>query len=297
MAPHLNGATICRMLQFSSKWRVTPPADGTYKTAEIPKAAILEIAAVIKTMAGSAPYGEGQNVLEHFKGYFASAAGGYGGRSSSFDYAEYDLMERMEEAATNAPKFIEAFHDACETGRPAYETINVPDAEYINAVLEKFDIGYVLEPPLLKLRQGAQLVPVSTSSLLDNAHRDLRDASERAKQLLNEGRPREAVQSSLFLLESVATAFKNVGAKGSYFNEIAKHLKTEHQGKVFGRVLDWVTTLQGFLSAPKGGGVRHGMDIDHDPIEHHEAELFCNLIHSYVNFIIVEYELATKRRE
>jgi hypothetical protein len=165
----------------------------------------------------------------------------------------------------------------------------VPDAEYINAVLEKFDIGYVLEPPFLKLRQGAQLVPVSTSSLFDNAHR--------AKQLLNEGRPREAVQSSLFLLESVATAFKNVGAKGSYFNEIAKHLKTEHQGKVFARVLDWGTALQGFLSAPKGGGVRHGMDIDHDPIEHHEAELFCNLIHSYVNFVIVEYELATKRRE
>jgi hypothetical protein len=82
------------MPQFSSKWRVTPPADGAHRTAEIPKPAIREIATIIKTMTGSAPYGKSHHVLEHFKGYFASAGGGYGGRSSIFDYAEYDLMCR-----------------------------------------------------------------------------------------------------------------------------------------------------------------------------------------------------------
>ncbi len=285
------------MLRFTSKWRVTPPPDGTLKTSIIPNPAVSDFYSIIKTMVGSAPHGEGWDVLEHFKGYFASAGGGYGGRSSSWDFAEYDLGKRMEDASANAPKFIEAFYDGCESARTAWSTIHVPDAEFINAVLEKHDIGYLVEPPDLKLRQNAQLVSVSPSSLLDTAHRELREADQRSRELLQEGRPREAVQSSLFLLESIATAFNQVGVKGSYFNEIVKQLKAARPGTMFSRALEWLTQLHGFLSAPKGGGVRHGIDISKDPIEPHEAELCCNLIHSYINYILTEYEREQQRRE
>jgi hypothetical protein len=283
------------MLQFASKWRVTPPTDGSLRTSAITSEAVDDIYSVIETMAAGAPQGEGWNVIEHYKGFFANAGGGYGGRSSSWDFAEYDLRQRMGEAASNAPKFIEAFHDGSQSARTRWTTILVPDCEFINAVLEKHDIGYVVDPPHLKLRQAASLVSVSPSSLLDTAHRELRDADSRSHQLLAEGRPREAVQNSLFLLESVTTAFNNIGVRGSYFTEIIKRLKIEKSGTILSNVLGWVTQLHGFLSAPKGGGVRHGIDLARDPIEHHEAELFCNLIHSYINYVLAEYDREQRR--
>lgn len=82
----------------------------------------------------------------------------------------------------------------------------------------------------------------------------------RASDLLQQGHWREAVQESLWLLETVATAFRGVATatgtvEGRYFNKIVKELRDAHRGGGTDRVLDWATSLHGYLSSPTGGGV------------------------------------------
>ena len=62
-----------------------------------------------------ATQGDRQEVLEDFKGYFCSATGAAHSRSSSASWAETDLWTYARVAATNAPLFIEAFYDACQS--------------------------------------------------------------------------------------------------------------------------------------------------------------------------------------
>lgn len=113
---------------------------------------------------------------------------------------------------------------------------------------------------------------------------------------MTEGHPREAVQESLWVLETLATAFRGIEAggeavRGKYFNEIARDLKRVAKGSPLERVIDWVTTLHGFLSSPTGGGVRHGMDLSEGvSIGPSEARLFCNLIRSYIGYLLTEHE-------
>ena len=49
--------------------------------------------------------------------------------------------------------------------------------------------------------------------------------------------------------------------------------------------------LHGYLSSPTGGGVRHGVDLN-EGMEFGitEARLYCNLIRSYLTFLIAEHE-------
>ena len=56
--------------------------------------------------------GRRQSILEHYKTYFAAAAGRASSTSSSEGWAQIDLMGLMAEARENAPLFIEAFFDA-----------------------------------------------------------------------------------------------------------------------------------------------------------------------------------------
>jgi hypothetical protein len=57
------------------------------------------------------------------------------------------------------------------------------------------------------------------------------------------------------------------------------------------RLLDWVSALHGYLSSPTGGGVRHGLDLDQGmTIGDNEARLFCNLIRSYLSYLLVEHQ-------
>jgi len=55
-----------------------------------------------------------------------------------------------------------------------------------------------------------------------------------------------------------------------------------------------MTTLHGYLSATKGGGIRHGADLNADvSTKPHEARLFCNLIRSYLLYLIAEHQRLT----
>jgi hypothetical protein len=52
--------------------------------------------------------------------------------------------------------------------------------------------------------------------------------------------------------------------------------------------------LHGFLSSPTGGGVRHGVDLNEGvAVKLNEARLYCNLIRSYISFLISEHERVT----
>jgi hypothetical protein len=124
----------------------------------------------------------------------------------------------------------------------------------------------------------------------------LHKSLERAEHLLSEGHHRESVQETLWVLESVTTAFRGVesagdSVRGKYFNEIVRDLARIGKGSTLEHVLRWVTSLHGYLSSPTGGGVRHGLDLNGGvPIGANEARLFCNLIRSYISYLLTEHE-------
>lgn len=56
-----------------------------------------------------------------------------------------------------------------------------------------------------------------------------------------------------------------------------------------------MTKLHGYLSSLTGGGVRHGMDLKAGVASHqNEALLYCNLIRSYITYLIEEHERFQK---
>jgi hypothetical protein len=57
------------------------------------------------------------------------------------------------------------------------------------------------------------------------------------------------------------------------------------------QVLEWMMKLHGYLSSPTGGGIRHGTDLAAGiATKPEEARLFCNLIRSYISFLLSEYQ-------
>ncbi len=280
------------MLKFNSKWRFESPgpiADGISD----------ELSRLIAKVAAQ---GSQQRILEHFKAFFASAAGTTSSWSSNAGWAETDLRSYMAEAAANGPLFIEAFYDACESlqrGNPDYA---VPDVSLINGILSTHGAGYQIHPPNL-VRQTALEpveVPKSAPSLDQQAQDIIQESLSQSERLLSEGRYRPAVQEILWLLETVSTVFQGLNTEagtveGKYFNKIAADLRKHHKGKTLDQVLSWMTTLHGFLSSPTGGGIRHGTDLKANiKIQPDEARLFCNLIRSYISFLMAEHARLSK---
>ncbi len=131
--------------------------------------------------------------------------------------------------------------------------------------------------------------------MIDEARTEVRESLARSEQLLNEGRGREAVQEVLWLLETISTAFQGatVGrqvVEGTYFNQIVGNVRRAAEGRILQRVIGWLENVHGYLSAPAGGGVRHGATLDLDALQPHEARLFVNLVRSFVDYLLAEYE-------
>lgn len=291
------------MLKFDPKWRFQPPPDNAYLNSQIPREALGDFDSLIRKVATQ---GKRWDMLEHFKGAFSTAAGQSHSVSSSESWAETDLSSAMAAAAENAPLFLEAFYETCEELRT--EGLSAPDAEMINAVCEKHRLGYVLKPPKLLLRDSFSAstnapIPIveCPPTLAEQAIEVLHQSLERSEQLLAEGRHREAVQETLWVVESVTTTFRGLetageAVRGKYFNEIARDLRRLARGSTLDRVLEWMTNLHGFLSSPTGGGVRHGLDLNTGtPIGPAEARLFCNLIRSYTDYLLAEYKRLSTR--
>ena len=103
------------MLNFNPAWRFSSPGPIASGVEGEFNALIGRIVAQVDRQKG----------LEHFKHYFANAAGFTSNWSSNAGWAEFDLYRYMQDAAANAPLFIEAFYDACM----AYHVkgIGIPD--------------------------------------------------------------------------------------------------------------------------------------------------------------------------
>jgi len=280
------------MLKFNGAWRLESPG-------RIVGGVFREFSRLIGKIATQ---GQRQEILEHFKTYFADAAGTTSTWSSSASWAETDLDHYMTDAGANAPLFIEAFYDACEALQRSHPDYAVPDVSMINRVLSNHNAGYRIEPPDLVSQnaQGAIEVLEEPLSLDQQAQEIIQQSLKQSEQLLSEGRYRQAVQEILWLLETVSTAFQGLDTgsgtvQGKYFNKIADDLRKHHKGKILDQVLAWVTTLHGYLSSPTGGGIRHGADLKAGmAIQPNEARLFCNLIRSYISFLMAEHARLTK---
>jgi hypothetical protein len=280
------------MLNFSSAWRFETPgpiADGVSDD-------------FFQLIGKIATQGSRKAILEHFKDFFAGAAGTTASYSSSAGWAETDLLSYVSSAAANAPLFIEAFYDACQALQHTHPEYAVPDIAMINRVLLNHNAGYQIQPPDLVSQNPQQPieVPEESLSLDQQAQAIIHQSLKQSEQLLGEGRDRQAVQELLWLLETVSTAFQGLETgsgtvQGKYFNKIADDLRRHHKGKTLEQVLSWVTILHGFLSSPTGGGVRHGTDLRKAiVIQPNEARLFCNLIRSYITYLMAEHARLSK---
>ena len=274
-------------LEFDASWRFEAPPGG------VPDQLICEFSTLIAWISTHRP---GQPTLEHFKRYFAAAAGTTSTRSSNAEWAQLDLDSYMQQASLNVPLFIEAFFDGCEAFRR--EGVAVPDVHLVNRLIAKSEVPYRIDPPKLVFAgQGVAPVAVqnTTPSLDKQALEVLHDAISSSEQLLAGGKGRQAVQEILWVLETIATAFRGLDTEtgtvqGKYFNKILADLRTQNKGTHLHQVISWTLTLHGYLSSPTGGGIRHGADLAAiQPLQLHEARLFCNLIRSYVCFLIDEH--------
>jgi hypothetical protein len=280
------------MLKFNGTWRFDSPG-------KIPYGVINQFSILIGKIAAQT---DRQTILEHFKHYFAGAAGTTSSWSSSVSWAETDLDGSMRQAAVNAPLFVEAFYDACEALRKTYPEVTIPDLVRINRLLAEHETGYEVRPPELLSRnlEAPVIAPERVASLDEQAQDIIQKSLKDSEDLLSEGRHRQAVQEILWLLETVSTAFQGLSTaagtvQGKYFNKIAEDLRKRQKGTTLDQMLVWITTLHGYLSSPTGGGIRHGADLKTGiAIQPNEARLFCNLIRSYVSYLISEHERLSK---
>lgn len=281
------------MLKFNADWRFKSPG-------EIPETAESEFMNLIGRIATQA--GDRKEILELFKHHFAKADGSVAYISSSESWAESDLRADMGRAVKNAPLFIEAFYDACEALREKHPALSVPSLGHVNDLLAKHGVEYQIRPPDLVATMGSVPIqlPTNVLSLDEQAQQRIQEALSESDKLLSEGRDRAAVQEVLWLLETISTAFRGLSLEigtieGKYFNKILGELRTYHRGSAFEQIIRWIETLHGFLSSPTGGGVRHGSDLREGvALQPGEARLYCNLIRSYIMFLLGEHERLSK---
>lgn len=282
------------MLNFPTSWRFEPPGEA------LPSAAIGDFAELISRMATQ---GDRWDIVEHFKAFFSRAAGIPFYRSSSSSWADSDLDSAMTSAARNAPLFIEAFYDACQDLHRENPIFGVASAGRINRILGERCAGFeIRSPDLIYVGNSAAITaPQIPPSFDEQAQALVQRSLQQSEQLLLEGRYRQAVGEILWLLETVSTAFRGLDSglgtvQEKYFNKIAQELRRQHKGQALEHILNWMTTLHGFLSSPTGGGVRHGTDIrDAAEMPSGDAHLYCNLIRSYVGYLMAEHDRMTRR--
>lgn len=245
---------------------------------------------LVHTIAGQTD--SSWSIFELFKAKFS---GGYS-RSSCESWAISDFHTCMMAAADNAPTFISAFWDGCEQVSLDHPEVGLPDSDVINQILYEHELPYELRPPALLARHPQTPIEVRApeQSVGEQAYALIHASLDEADRLLLEQRPRQAVQEILWLLETVATAFRGqesgIGTiEGKYFNEIVRNLRNNNRGSALAEALGWMSKMHGFLSSPGGGGVRHGTQLASDVSPSiREAHLYCNLTRSYINYLLAE---------
>ncbi|MBZ9886301.1 hypothetical protein LB535_28610 [Mesorhizobium sp. CA10] len=280
------------MLQFDGNWRFDSPGPIEPTVNHAFRDLIDRICS----------QGDRRAILERFKSRFAGAGGAPYYPSSSVSWASDDLDKLMKAASGNAPLFIEAFCDGCSDIANLWSHITLPDVARLNRILADSGAGYQIDPPALRATRAhiPIAVPEQPPSLDAQASTLIAAALDASERALSQGNGRQAVQEVLWLLETIATAFRGLDVpdgsiQGRYFNKIIGELRTRGRGHQE-QILQWMMTLHGYLSSPTGGGVRHGTDLKEGlALGIDEARLYCNLIRSYLTFLIAEHDRVSRR--
>lgn len=150
------------MLNFEKSWRFESPGPLAPEAVNIIDDYVGKIA-----NQGN----EHKWMLEHFKGYFARAAGYTASISSDESWAQTDLDSALRYAAKNAPLFLEAFYDACVQMSTANPHIALPELNRVNAALQKVGAGFQFQPPnLIATNEFAPIVaPAPVASISEEA--------------------------------------------------------------------------------------------------------------------------------
>lgn len=191
-----------------------------------------------------------RNILECFKEYFARASGDRYTISSSLSWAESDFEDYAERAAADAPGFIAAFCDACET----LERMDVvaPRHENVNNILERHNIPFrvinneitamedCLSPPVCSIKEKESTV---SRALADAkalvGHSDAASAIDRAHTALH--------AYLIDLCEEASIPIERDITMSNAFKKLRKsHPDLAHEGP---RVEDISKILQAFASA------------------------------------------------
>jgi hypothetical protein len=270
------------MLKFNRQWRFKTPG-------AIPRKVDEQFYQIINQLSQGS-----QEVFEQFKKTFGAASGNSPSISSSASWASSDLNNYMSEAAANAPLYIEAFYDGWNALGPSYPAI---DVDVINSILAESESRYQIKGDEL-LFDGPELIPSpeSPKSLLEEARKTIETSLKEGDKLFREGRHRPAVQEILWLLETITTAFDGIEIdgqtiQGKYFNKIIEKLAEKTDRTTLKQVIEWVRKLHGYLSAPAGGGIRHGSHLAEGiATTPNEAQLYYNLAKSYITYFLGEYE-------
>jgi len=285
-------------LNFDIAWELLPPRDGTYINSSVPEDAVESFYQILTKAANRT--GDPEEVFYMIRAEFSTALGAPIYRSTSMYFAPADAKSAMDRAAKNAPAFLSAFHGVCEKIAAQFGPKTAPSVAALNRLLEINKIGYVIDPPDLRLREQIETVPIEPSSLLETAHARFSQAIERSHELLKQEKGDEAVSQIWWLLESIVPSFAGLEVdgetvKGAYFNEVTKSLKKlSGDAAVLGVVARWLDALQAYLSGPEEGGIRHGRALHMEGLKKHEAELFCNLTRSYIAYLLAEYKARTE---
>lgn len=284
------------MLNFNPLWRLQAPPDDELHHGTIPAAAVEEFAQLIRAIAIGPSK---KSVWEHFKRRFSAPAKREFWPSSNSGFAEQDGHEYLQDAGGNSPLFIEAFYDGW-TELMQQNPLQIPPIlETANRILSSHGIGYRLAPPELEvLGEPAPLVQVIVpeTTVEERAREVIRASLVSAAEHLHRGNYRAAVMESLWLLDSVTTLFSGLElptgqVNGAYFNTIVGDLRRLQAGGALSQATRWMETLYGYLSAPGGGQIRHGMNLSADiQLNRNEARLYCNLVRSYIEYLLGEHE-------
>jgi hypothetical protein len=287
------------MLNFNPAWRLNPPADDELHHGEIPWQAVEDFSQLIRAIA----VGDfRRDIWEHFKRGFSGPARREFWRSTNAGFAEQDGLAYMQEAARNPPMFLEALYD-CWTSLQQQRPQQIPPIlDNINRLLAAHQIGYRVNPPTLEiLGEAPALVEVAIppATMAERARDVIRASLNSAAGHLENGDDRAAVMESLWLLDSITTLFSGMNlpqgqVNGNYFNTIVTDLRRLEVGGALPHALRWMETMYGYLSAPRGGQIRHGMHLSDDiQLNRNEARLYCNLIRSYIEYLLGEHERLT----
>lgn len=275
------------MLQFDPSWRFDFPSI-------VEPGVVNEIIQhVIKRVAADCSR---KHILEIFKRRFAQSVGATTGVSSSESWAESDLEHFMlQSAGQNTALFAEALYDGLMDVESMGVNAAIPPWHYVNRYL--FPCGVAISPPNLVTATDFKPIPVpqNVPSLDVKANELIQRSLSDSEHLLTTGKNRAAVQEILWLLETISTAFRGAdfpdgNVTGKYFSKIIGDLRRLHRGQTLDRVNIWLENIYGYLSAPDGGGIRHGSSLSaHEELTAGEARLYCDLSRSYITFLLHEH--------